>query len=105
MSVNKLLLRVVQPGSNVSVKSTGKFHADMHNYTYGITSDPLTQFGVIFAALIHDVDHWGVSNAQLICEGAPIAAKYKNKSVAEQNSLDLSFNLLLDSGKLYPLIE
>jgi hypothetical protein len=94
MSVNKLLLRVVQPGSNFN--PNGKNQADLHNYTYGITSDPLTQFGVIFAALIHDVDHWGVSNAQLINEGVSIAETYKNKSVAEQNSFDLAFNLLLD---------
>lgn len=35
----------------------------------GISSDPLSQFAVVFGALIHDVDHVGVSNAQLIKEG------------------------------------
>ena len=61
----------------------------------GITSDPLTQFACAFSALIHDVDHVGVSNAQLVKEGVPIAAKYKGRSVAEQNSLDLSWDLLM----------
>ena len=91
----------------------------------GITSDPLTQFACAFSALIHDVgksscvataeqlstfdsliqstwtcifctDHVGVSNAQLVKEGVPIAAKYNQRSVAEQNSLDLSWNLLME---------
>ena len=41
-------------------------------------------------------DHSGVSNAQLVKEGAEIAERYKQRSVAEQNSLDLSWNLLMD---------
>lgn len=28
----------------------------LHDHTYGITSDPLTQFSCVLAALIHDVD-------------------------------------------------
>ena len=68
----------------------------MHDHTFGITSDPLTQFAVVFSALIHDVDHSGVSNAQLVKEGADIAALYKNKSVAEQNSVDLAWRLLME---------
>ena len=39
--------------------------------------------------MIHDVDHTGVPNAQLVKEGAEIAAIYKNKSVAEQNSIGM----------------
>lgn len=45
---------------------------------------------------MHDVDHAGVSNFQLIQEGATIAKLYKNKSVAEQNSVDLAWDLLMD---------
>jgi hypothetical protein len=51
----------------------------------GITSCPLTQFAVVFSAIIHDVDHPGVPNAQLVKEGASLAETYKNVSVAEQN--------------------
>ncbi|CAB9496515.1 Guanylate cyclase [Seminavis robusta] len=36
-----------------------------------------------------------VSNAQLVKEGLPIAFKYGQRSVAEQNSLDLSWDLLM----------
>mmetsp|Transcript_18806 Transcript_18806/g.40484 ORF Transcript_18806/g.40484 Transcript_18806/m.40484 type:complete len:1140 (+) Transcript_18806:117-3536(+) len=63
--------------------------------TYGITSDPLTQLGCIFAALIHDVDHQGVTNAQLLAENSPLVDKYK-KSMAEQNSVDISWNLFME---------
>jgi len=67
MSVNKLLQRVVTPelsfkrrSMQMSEKSLKKqIASDLHNYTFGITSDPLTQLGIIFGALIHDVDHWG----------------------------------------------
>jgi hypothetical protein len=90
MSVNKLLCRIVAPDiENANNKN-------LHDHTYGITCDPLTWFAVIFAALIHDVDHTGVSNAQLVKEGANIAALYQNKSVAEQNSFDLAWDLLME---------
>jgi hypothetical protein len=90
MSVNKLLGRIVAPDIAESSAKT------LHDHTYGITSDPLTWFAVVFAALIHDVDHSGVPNVQLVREGAPVAAIYGNKSVAEQNSVDLSWDLLME---------
>lgn len=62
----------------------------------GITSDPLTRFAVFFAALIHDVDHQGVPNTQLVKESSALADCYSNKSVAEQNSIDLSWSLLME---------
>ena len=37
----------------------------------------------------------GVSNMTLIKEGHPLSFKYKNKSIAEQNSVDLSWQLLM----------
>ena len=55
------------------------------------TSDPLTQFAVIFSAMIHDIDHTGVPNMQLVKEKAHVAVVYKNRSVAEQNSFDLAW--------------
>jgi hypothetical protein len=94
MSVVKLLSRIVAP-SDIQVES-GVFASTLHDHTYGITSDPLTQFACIFSALIHDVDHVGVPNTQLIKENAAIADLYKNKSVAEQNSVDLAWDLLMD---------
>ncbi|KAG7363218.1 3'5'-cyclic nucleotide phosphodiesterase [Nitzschia inconspicua] len=61
-----------------------------------ITTDPWTHFALVFTALVHDVDHAGVPNAQLIKEGSHVATAYKNKSVAEQNSLEISWNLLME---------
>lgn len=66
------------------------------DHTYGITGDPLTGFACAFSALIHDVDHVGVPNTQLVKEELPIAEKYLGRSVAEQNSLDLSWDLLME---------
>jgi 3'5'-cyclic nucleotide phosphodiesterase len=42
------------------------------------------------------VDHAGVPNAQLAQEGGEVSRKYRNKSVAEQNSVHLSWNLLFE---------
>jgi 3'5'-cyclic nucleotide phosphodiesterase len=36
--------------------------------------------------LIHDLDHQGIKNMVLVQEESPLALKYNNKSVAEQNS-------------------
>jgi class 3 adenylate cyclase len=97
MSVSKLLSRIVAPvdsgKKNVSKRSMA---SSLHDHTYGITSDPLTQFACVFSALIHDVDHTGVPNAQLVKENVKLSAYYKGKSVAEQNSVDLAWNLLMD---------
>ena len=79
MSVIKLMSRIVAPSYLLEdSENTGNKNAaiKLHDHTYGITSDPLTQFACAFSALIHDVDHVGVSNAQLVKEGVPIAQKY-----------------------------
>lgn len=68
----------------------------LHDHTYGITSDPLTQFSVVFASLIHDVDHRGVPNFLLVKEEPALAAMYRKQAVAEQNSVDVAWNLLMD---------
>ena len=70
----------------------------IHDHTYGITSDPLTQFACVFSALIHDVDHPGVPNNQLIKENERLASVYKRRSVAEQKSFEMAWDLLMDSG-------
>ena len=41
--------------------------------------------------MIHDIDHTGVPNMQLVKEKAHVAVVYKNRSVAEQNSFDLAW--------------
>jgi hypothetical protein len=67
----------------------------VHNYTFGISSDPLAQFAIIFSALIHDIDHTGLTNSQLVKEEADVAVIYKGLSVAEQNSVTIAWGLLL----------
>jgi class 3 adenylate cyclase len=106
MSVVKLLSRIVAPvesdyaavqaGGIAGGRRSTSLRSSLHDHTYGITSDPLTQFACVFSALIHDVDHTGVPNSQLVNEKAKLAAHYKGKSVAEQNSVDLAWDLLMD---------
>lgn len=91
MSVTKLLSRIVAPDISSSDEAT------LHDHTYGITSDVMTQFGCIFAALIHDVEHQGVTNAQLVKEDNPLAIKYNGQSVAEQNSVDKAWDMFMSS--------
>jgi len=99
MSVTKLLSRIVAPSVVVNNGSEQSNRDDLaknlHDHTYGITSEPLTQFSLVLSALIHDLDHPGVSNATLVKEGTSLATLYKNKSVAEQNSVDLAWELLM----------
>lgn len=101
MSVVKLMSRIVAtPQSNTTSKNNSSASSSLSmppkgDNTYGITSDPLTQFAVLLSALIHDVDHPGVPNGQLTKEGSELATVYHNQSVAELNSLDLAWNLLM----------
>jgi len=94
MSANKLLQRVVDPKLTAADGTSSK----AHSYAYGLTGDPLTQFAIIFSAFIHDIDHQGVSNKQLTDERNRISIKYNGKSPAEQNSIDLAFEVLGSSS-------
>lgn len=58
-------------------------------------ADPLARFAIVLAALVHDVDHCGLPNTQLNIEKSDVAVKYNGLSVAEQNSLDVTWNLLM----------
>lgn len=104
MSANKLLKRVVSPDRNQSHSSLEASIRSNHDSTFGLASDPLTQFAIIFSAIIHDVDHAGVSNGQLVKENNRIANMYNRQSVAEQNSIDLTFEVLT-SGLYSDLME
>jgi class 3 adenylate cyclase len=95
MSVNKILKRIVQ-AEDCDRNNTENLESQIHQFTYGITSDPLTHFTCVFASMIHDVDHPGVGNMQLVAEGDAIAHMYDGKSVAEQNSIDIAWELLMD---------
>jgi hypothetical protein len=87
--------RIVAPSD---FDGKGDLAATLHDHTYGITSDPLTQFACAFSALIHDADHTGVPNPQLMVENSYLASLYRNRSVAEQNSFDICWGLLMDQN-------
>jgi 3'5'-cyclic nucleotide phosphodiesterase len=105
MSVDKLLKRIISgdfiddqndPNDLLNEPSDRNRAIRVHNYTHGLCSDHVASFAIVFSALIHDVDHRGCSNMQLIQEEASLGIKYRSKSVAEQNSIDISWNLLMD---------
>ena len=102
MSVTKLLSRIVAP-SDMDFTDNAQASATLHDHTYGITSDPLTQFACVLSALIHDVDHPGVSNATLVAEDDKLMKLYGGKSLAEQNSVDQAWDLLM-TEQYRPLI-
>lgn len=79
------------------IKDTKKRELYLHEYTHGINSDPITLFTILFAALIHDVDHPGVSNKQFGVERPFLADRYRHKSIAEQNSVAVAWEVLMDS--------
>eukprot|EP00980_Cylindrotheca_fusiformis_P013629 scaffold3508_cov113-Cylindrotheca_fusiformis.AAC.9 len=100
-SVKKLMSRIVNmdEGNGLEIKNPDISMdsvdlADLAGHSYGITSDPLTQFAVAFSAIIHDMDHPGVPNTQLVKENTRSAQIYK-KSVAEQNSVHLAWDILM----------
>ena len=97
MSVSKLLSRIVAP-TDLDFQSNAAKKQTLHDHTYGITSDPLTQFACVLSALIHDVDHTGVPNTQLVKENAAIAKYYRGRSVAEQNSVDVAWDVLFEDS-------
>ena len=89
MSVNKLMKRIVDQEGNPE---------DLEVTTFGLSTDPLVHFAVVFSALILDVDHRGVPNAQLVKERDGLAIRFKNKSVSEQNSIKVAWELLKEPG-------
>jgi class 3 adenylate cyclase len=105
MSASKLLKRIISPDdvdyrtdeeSGEQVKSKQLVSKDIHVATFGISSDPLMQFAAVFAALIHDVDHRGVTNQQLVDSNDPLAIIYSGKCVAEQHSVQCAWGILME---------
>ena len=70
MSIIKLMSRIVAPSEmdrnsnnhgdddahdGIGRNATNNNHRAFHDHTYGITSDPLTQFSIVLSSLMHDV--------------------------------------------------
>jgi hypothetical protein len=58
----------------------------------------LEKFSTVYAALIHDVGHFGVTNHELIMKKHPFAILYNDQSVAEMNSIKVGLDLLTKPG-------
>lgn len=98
MCVDKFLKRIVAPDVDpTNVKDQTHVATALHDYTHGINSDPLTILAILFSALVHDADHRGVSNVQLGKEDEGLWKHYRGKSLAEQNSLDLTWDIFMSN--------
>lgn len=105
MSAEKLMHRILNPDDveyraapdERSGTSEEAFMLDVFDRTYGISGDPLLQFAVVFSSLIHDVDHTGLTNAELHAVEAPVSQLYSNMSSAEQNSVNIAWSLLMSA--------
>jgi hypothetical protein len=53
------------------------------------------KFAIVFRALIHDLEHAGVSNGQLVKEEHPLAVSDGGLSPTELHSFTLAFDLLM----------
>jgi class 3 adenylate cyclase len=94
MSVIKLMNRIIAHPNDYVNQNRHHGKSDFNECIFG---DVLTQFSVAFSALLHDVDHSGVTNATLVQEQTEAAILYGNKSVAEQNSIDVAWHLLMEN--------
>jgi 3'5'-cyclic nucleotide phosphodiesterase len=63
--------------------------------TFGLRRDAIAQLSLVFAALVHDVEHEGVPNRQLAAEGTSWAIQFNDQSIAENRSLFIAFSELL----------
>lgn len=100
LSTVKLLNRIILPQNINTDPDSGSDRVSLqrrqHENTFGISSDPLLHFAVAMAALIHDMGHLGLTNKQLIRLQTPEAIKYEGRCVAEQHSILMSREIVMD---------
>jgi hypothetical protein len=63
--------------------------------TFGLRQNALSLLALVFAAIIHDVEHKGLPNRQLALEDDELALLYNDQSIAEQRSLYVGFKEFL----------
>ena len=104
MAISKLIARISVVESELDEQGTNEQMSDdavdslgthLHNHTFGITSDPLIQFSAVLSALVHAVDHRGISNEDLVLEEPDEAKKFKFKSMTEQRSIQKAWARLM----------
>lgn len=85
MSVDKFLRRIVSGEIDVERlkgrDARSAVASQLHDYTYGINSDPVALFGIVYAALIHDVSFFMGSYARLI-----VSPSYSSRSTIEESA-------------------
>jgi hypothetical protein len=99
LSASKLLKRIVmsdeidyrRDSKESKIEKLLAVTKELHYHTLGISSDPVAQFAVVFASLIHDVMHPGVPNVRFATEEPDTAKKYRHQSIAEQRSSKLLY--------------
>jgi hypothetical protein len=89
ISISRLLDLVLSSGVSNGTKK------ERPPPSYGLRNDPLNQMAMIFAALVHDVEHQGIPNRQLALEDDRLAILYNDQSIAENWSLYIAFSELL----------
>jgi hypothetical protein len=102
MSATKLISRIAVSDIESGQETEGDDAMDsdllaayLHNQTYGIISDPLTQFAVVLSAMVHAVDHRGISNEDLADADPELNAKYGGKAITEKLSFDKAWDKLM----------
>ena len=70
-------------------------HDETSDKSYGLADDKLAQFAIMFAALIHDIDHQGIPNFCLAKEDPALNSRYNGRAIAEQNSLELGWEVFM----------
>jgi hypothetical protein len=85
MTLVKSIGRIASPGEGESADSAS-------GCVRGC--DPVAKFALVFSALVHNIGHPGVINSQLVSENSILAKAYEGRSVAEQNSIDVAWELL-----------
>jgi hypothetical protein len=103
MSATKLISRIAVTDCESGQVTEGDEALDseellaqhIHTQTYGLSSDPLTQFAAVLAALIHAVDHRGIGNEDLISEEPGVAARYGTNCLTEQLSFEKAWGKLM----------
>jgi hypothetical protein len=63
--------------------------------SFGLRQNSLALMALIFSSIIHDVEHQGIPNRQLVLEDDELAVLYNDVSVAEQRSLYVGFKEFL----------
>ncbi|CAB9518478.1 Receptor-type guanylate cyclase gcy [Seminavis robusta] len=88
MSANKLMNKICSHSKTLSQQ-------EVYIHSFGVAMDPLAQLAIIVAAIIHDVDHRGVPNPVLATEEPSMAQRYSKKSIAEQHSVHVAWEIFM----------